>query len=285
VASLDNRLYIVATPIGNLADFSYRAVEVLRSVDCIAAEDTRRARVLMQHYGIQNKLISVHDHNEEFKAPALVKQLSSGMSIALISDAGTPLISDPGLPLVRLAKEAGIVVSPVPGACALVAALSVSGVAVSRFSFEGFLGRTAASRRALFTEKLNDSNTWIFYESSHRILACLQDLATIFPTERKIAIAREMTKIYETIVYAPIHEVLRLVENDENMRKGEFVVIVEGCTVKKVSEISAEQLRVLTVLLKKQTVKEAVALAVEITAASKKLLYREALRITQTKNE
>ena len=285
MASLDNRLYIVATPIGNLADFSYRAVEVLRSVDCIAAEDTRRARVLMQHYGIQNKLISVHDHNEEFKAPALVKQLSSGMSIALISDAGTPLISDPGLPLVRLAKEAGIVVSPVPGACALVAALSVSGVAVSRFSFEGFLGRTAASRRALFTEKLNDSNTWIFYESSHRILACLQDLATIFPTERKIAIAREMTKIYETIVYAPIHEVLRLVENDENMRKGEFVVIVEGCTVKKVSEISAEQLRVLTVLLKKQTVKEAVALAVEITAASKKLLYREALRITQTKNE
>ncbi|HIA44790.1 MAG TPA: 16S rRNA (cytidine(1402)-2'-O)-methyltransferase [Methylococcaceae bacterium] len=285
MASLDNRLYIVATPIGNLADFSYRAVEVLRSVDCIAAEDTRRARLLMQHYGIQNKLISVHDHNEEFKAPALVKQLSSGMSIALISDAGTPLISDPGLPLVRLAKEAGIVVSPVPGACALVAALSVSGVAVSRFSFEGFLGRTAASRRALFTEKLNDSNTWIFYESSHRILACLQDLATIFPTERKIAIAREMTKIYETIVYAPIHEVLRLVENDENMRKGEFVVIVEGCTVKKVSEISAEQLRVLTVLLKKQTVKEAVALAVEITAASKKLLYREALRITQTKNE
>ena len=193
MASLDNRLYIVATPIGNLADFSYRAVEVLRSVDCIAAEDTRRARLLMQHYGIQNKLISVHDHNEEFKAPALVKQLSSGMSIALISDAGTPLISDPGLPLVRLAKEAGIVVSPVPGACALVAALSVSGVAVSRFSFEGFLGRTAASRRALFTEKLNDSNTWIFYESSHRILACLQDLATIFPTERKIAIAREMT--------------------------------------------------------------------------------------------
>ncbi|MBT4600237.1 MAG: 16S rRNA (cytidine(1402)-2'-O)-methyltransferase [Methylococcales bacterium] len=285
MANLDNRLYIVATPIGNLADFSYRAVEVLRSVDCIAAEDTRRARLLMQHYGIQNKLISVHDHNEEFKAPELVKQLISGGSIALISDAGTPLISDPGLPLVRLAKEAGIVVSPVPGACALVAALSASGVAVSRFSFEGFLGRTSSSRRALFTEKLNDSTTWVFYESSHRILACLHDLAAIFPAERKIAIAREMTKVYETIIYAPIHEVLSLVEDDKNMRKGEFVVIVESCTVKKVSEISAEQLRILTILLKKQTVKEAVALAVEITAGSKKLLYREALRITQAKSE
>ena len=226
MTNLDNRLYVVATPIGNLADFSYRAVEVLRTVDYIAAEDTRRARVLMQHYGIQNKLISLHDHNEAFKAPELVRDLISGMSIALISDAGTPLISDPGLSLVRLVKEAGVIVSPVPGACALVAALSASGMPVDHFSFEGFLGRTSASRRAFFTEKLDDRNTWVFYESSHRILASIQDLAAIFPAERNIAIAREITKLYETIIYAPIHDVLRLIENDENMRKGEFVVIV-----------------------------------------------------------
>jgi len=282
---LDNRLYIVATPIGNLQDFSYRGVEILRSVDWIAAEDTRRARLLLQHYGIQNKLVSVHDHNEEFKAPELIKKLVSGMSGALISDAGTPLISDPGLPLVRLAKEAGIKVSPIPGACALIAALSVSGVAVSRFSFEGFLGRTAASRRAFFTEKSADTQTWIFYESSHRILACLKDLAASLPDNRKIAVAREMTKIYETVLYAPVAEVLRLVEDNENMRKGEFVVIVEGCTLKKVSEVSAEQLRVLTILLKTQTVKGAVALAVEITEGSKKLLYREALRIMKEQRE
>lgn len=285
MTNLDNRLYVVATPIGNLADFSYRAVEVLRSVDYIAAEDTRRARLLMQHYGVQNKLISLHDHNEAFKAPELVRDLISGMSIALISDAGTPLISDPGLSLVRLAKEAGVVVSPVPGACALVAALSASGMPVGHFSFEGFLGRTSASRRAFFAEKLDDRNTWVFYESSHRILACIQDLAAIFPADRNIAIAREITKLYETIIYASVHEVLRLIENDENMRRGEFVVIVGGCPVKKVAEVSSEQLRVLTVLLQKQTVKEAVALAVEITSASKKLLYREALRIMKERGE
>jgi len=285
VTNLDNRLYIVATPIGNLQDFSYRAVEVLRSVDWIAAEDTRRARLLLQHYGIQNKLVSVHDHNEAFKAPELIKKLVSGMSGALISDAGTPLISDPGLPLVRLAKEAGVKVSPIPGACALVAALSVSGVAVSGFSFEGFLGRTSASRRAFFTEKLADTRTWVFYESSHRILACLKDLAATLPDNRKIAVAREMTKIYETVLYAPVSEVLREVEDNENMRKGEFVVIVEGCALKKVSEVSAEQLRVLTILLKTQTVKGAVALAVEITEGSKKLLYREALRIMKEQRE
>jgi len=285
VTNLDNRLYVVATPIGNLADFSYRAVEVLRTVDYIAAEDTRRARLLMQHYGIQNKLISLHDHNEAFKAPELVRDLISGMSIALISDAGTPLISDPGLSLVRLVKEAGVIVSPVPGACALVAALSASGMPVDHFSFEGFLGRTSASRRAFFTEKLDDRNTWVFYESSHRILASIQDLAAIFPAERNIAIAREITKLYETIIYAPIHDVLRLIENDENMRKGEFVVIVGGCPVKKVVDVSSEQLRVLTILLQKQTVKDAVALAVEITSGSKKLLYREALRIMKEKGE
>ncbi len=285
MTNLDNRLYVVATPIGNLADFSYRAVEVLRTVDYIAAEDTRRARLLMQHYGIQNKLISLHDHNEAFKAPELVRDLISGMSIALISDAGTPLISDPGLSLVRLVKEAGVIVSPVPGACALVAALSASGMPVDHFSFEGFLGRTSASRRAFFTEKLDDRNTWVFYESSHRILASIQDLAAVFPAERNIAIAREITKLYETIIYAPIHDVLRLIENDENMRKGEFVVIVGGCPVKKVVDVSSEQLRVLTILLQKQTVKDAVALAVEITSGSKKLLYREALRIMKEKGE
>ncbi len=194
------KLYVVATPIGNLADFSFRAIEVLKQVDCIAAEDTRHVRMLLQHYGITNKLMSLHQQNEERLIPALLDKLHQGLSIALVSDAGTPLISDPGMPLVRAIKAAHIDVSPIPGACALIAALSVSGLPLNRFEFEGFLPRTSSARKTFFSSKLDCSNTWAFYEASHRILACLQDLLDIFPAEREVVIAREITKLHENIL-------------------------------------------------------------------------------------
>ncbi len=279
---MSGKLYVVATPIGNLADFSIRAVEILNQVDLIAAEDTRHANMLLKHYGINNQLISLHQHNEEKSAPKLIEKLKQGMDIALISDAGTPLLSDPGMPLVRLAKQQDIAVSPIPGACALIAALSVSGLPVTRFIFEGFLPRTSSARKAFFIERENEPSTWVFYESSHRILSALEDLSEIIPNDRRIVVARELTKLYETIVNDTLANVLDNVKNDPNMQKGEFVVVIEGQPiVKKQNSITEEQLKVLQVLLKQCTVKTAVAMAVELTGAKKRLLYQTALEINE----
>jgi 16S rRNA (cytidine1402-2'-O)-methyltransferase len=275
------KLYVVATPIGNLADFSYRAVEILKKVDLIAAEDTRHVKMLLQHYAINNKLLALHQHNEEKAAPALVDKIKQGQSIALVSDAGTPLLSDPGMPLVRLAKQEGIEVSPIPGACALIAALSVSGLPVTRFTFEGFLPRTSSARKSFFTSRENETATWVFYESCHRILASLEDLAEIVTGDRRIVLARELTKVYETVVNDSLDEVLKQVKNDANMQKGEFVVLVEGEVIeKKNASITEEQQRILAVLLKECSIKSAVAMAVEITGARKKLLYQAALELS-----
>lgn len=276
------RLYVVATPIGNLADFTFRAVEILKQVDLIAAEDTRHVKMLLQHYAINNKLVSLHQHNEEKAAPDLIEKIKQGLNIAIVSDAGTPLISDPGMPLVKLAKQQGIEVSPIPGACALITALSVSGLAVTRFTFEGFLPRTSSARKAFFSKKKNDTATWVFYESSHRILASLEDLLETLSGNRRIVIARELTKIYETVVNDSLDKVLELVRNNSNMQKGEFVVLVEGAVVEKnVSEITEEQKRVLLVLLKQCSIKTSVAMAVEITGARKKVLYQAALEMKE----
>ena len=275
------KLYVVATPIGNLADFTYRAVEILKKVDLIAAEDTRHVKMLLQHYAINNKLLALHQHNEEKAAPALVDKIKQGQSIALVSDAGTPLLSDPGMPLVRLAKQEGIEVSPIPGACALIAALSVSGLPVTRFTFEGFLPRTSSARKTFFTSRKNETATWVFYESCHRILASLEDLAEIVTGDRRIVLARELTKVYETVVNDSLDEVLEQVKNDANMQKGEFVVLVEGAVIeKKNASITEEQQRILAVLLKECSIKSAVAMAVEITGARKKLLYQAALELS-----
>ncbi len=279
---MSGKLYVVATPIGNLADFSFRAIEVLKQVDLIAAEDTRHARLLLQHYGINKPLISLHQHNEDKASQGLVDRMLAGESIALVSDAGTPLLSDPGLPLVKLAKQQSVEVSPIPGACALIAALSASGMALSRFSFEGFLPRTSSARKNFFQEKLNDTSTWAFYESSHRIQAALEDMLTIFPADHQIVVAREITKLHETIVKDSLANLLLRVQNEENMRKGEFVVIVNGVTVTEESqEISDEEMRILSLLLKQCSIKTAVALAVEITGQRKKLLYQAALDLQQ----
>ena len=273
------KLYVVATPIGNLADFSYRAVEILKKVDLIAAEDTRHVKMLLQHYAINNKVISLHQHNEEKAAPGLVDKIKQGQSIALVSDAGTPLLSDPGMPLVKLAKQEGVEVSPIPGACALIAALSVSGLPVTRFTFEGFLPRTSSARKAFFTSRKNETATWVYYESSHRILASLEDLLEIISGDRRIVVARELTKLYETVVNDSLDHVLEQVKNDANMQKGEFVVLVEGAVIeKKNASITEEQQRILAVLLKECSIKSAVAMAVEITGARKKVLYQAALK-------
>jgi len=275
------KLYVVATPIGNLADFSYRAVEILKKVDLIAAEDTRHVKMLLQHYAINNKLVSLHQHNEEKVAPGLVYKIKQGQSIALVSDAGTPLLSDPGMPLVRLAKQEGIEVSPIPGACALIAALSVSGLPVTRFTFEGFLPRTSSARKAFFSTRKKETATWVFYESSHRILASLEDLAEIIQGDRRIVLARELTKLFETVVNDSLDKVLEQVKNNANMQKGEFVILVEGAVVeKKNATITEEQQRVLSVLLKECSIKSAVAMAVDITGARKKVLYQAALELS-----
>lgn len=276
------RLYVVATPIGNLADISLRALEVLKQVDLIAAEDTRHVKVLLNHYGIAVKTVSLHQHNEDKVADTLLEKLADGKNIALVSDAGTPLLSDPGMPLVKQAKAAGFEVSPIPGPCALIAALSAAGLPVTRFCFEGFPPRTSGPRKAFFQNQLSNPATWVFYESSHRILACLKDMADVLEPERIIVIAREITKLHETIVKATLAEALALVEQNPDMRKGEFVVIVDGAQEKPEAEdITPEQEKILVLLLKQCSLKTAAELAAQITGGRKKLLYQAALRLAK----
>ena len=276
------KLYVVATPIGNLADISFRAVEVLKTVDMIAAEDTRHVKMLLQHYGITNKLVSLHQHNEEKASGGLLEKLREGLSIALVSDAGTPLLSDPGMPLVKLVKDAGLDVVPVPGACALIAALSAGGLPVTQFSFEGFLPRTSSARKAFFSERLHLTKTWVFYESCHRILASLEDMAEVLPLDRMIVIAREITKLHETIVKVPLSRALEMVSENENMRKGEFVVIVDGAEEEDKKQLmTLEQEKVLRILLRECSIKTAVAMTVDITGVRKKIVYQAALLIDQ----
>ncbi len=283
MANQCGKLYVVATPIGNLGDISLRAIETLKQVDLIAAEDTRHVGLLLSHYGISNKKVSLHQHNEDKASLMLLEKLREGLSIALVSDAGTPLLSDPGMPLVKLVKDAGLDVVPIPGACALIAALSAAGLPVSKFTFEGFAPRTSSARKAFFSERVLSPVTWVIYESSHRILACLEDMAAVLPLDREIVIARELTKLHETIVKTNLADALALVAREENMRKGEFVVIVDGAVLEKTEqEVSPEQLRVLGILLKECPLKTAVALAVQITGGRKKLLYQAALAMQET---
>ncbi len=280
------KLYVVATPIGNLADMTFRAVEILKQVDLIAAEDTRHVKMLLQHYGITNKLVSLHQHNEDKASFVLLEKLRAGLSIALVSDAGTPLLSDPGMPLVKMVKDAGLDVVPIPGACALIAALSAAGLPVTQFTFEGFLPRTSSARKTFFNERVLSPKTWVFYESCHRILAALQDMAEILPLDREIVIARELTKLHETIVKTSLGKALELVAQNDNMRKGEFVVIVDGAVADtKEQIITAEQQKLLQVLLRECSIKSAVAMAVEITGAKKKLLYQAALDMQKVEEE
>ena len=279
-------LYIVATPIGNLADISLRALEVLKSVNLIAAEDTRNSKVLLNHYSIQTPMTAYHEHNEDTKGRYLIEKLQQGESVALISDAGTPLINDPGYSLVAQVKSAGFQVMPIPGACALIAALSVSGIATDRFSFEGFAPRTSGARQALFETYQKQPSSLVFYESSHRIVKCLGDVLAVYDAEHKISIARELTKTFETIVTGTVHDVHQLVLSDNNMQRGEFVVLIAGFDRKqqKANGLSAEDLELLGVLLGECSLKTAVKLAVKLTGQAKKELYKAAL-VLNSENE
>ncbi len=271
-------LYVVATPIGNLDDISARALNVLRSVSLIAAEDTRHSARLMQHFGIPTPLAACHEHNERDQGGRFLARLLAGDDVALISDAGTPLISDPGYHLVRQARAAGVAVVPVPGACALIAALSAAGLPSDRFIFEGFLPAKAAGRRARLEHVKEEPRTLIFYEAPHRILECLQDMQAVFGDERPALLARELTKTFETLKGMPLAELAAWVAADSNQQRGECVVLVAGWQAPEGEEaVSSEAMRVLDLLLAEMPLKRASALAAEITGVRKNLLYQVAL--------
>lgn len=276
--STTGTLYVVATPIGNLDDISARALKILGAVKLIAAEDTRHSVRLLQHFGIQTPLAPCHEHNERDEGSRFIARLLAGDDVALVSDAGTPLISDPGYHLVRQARAAGITVVPVPGACALIAALSAAGLPSDRFMFEGFLPAKAVGRRARLEQVKEESRTLIFYEAPHRILECLQDMQAVFGDERPAVLARELTKTFETLKGLPLAELRAFVESDSNQQRGECVVLVAGWSAPEDDQaVSTQALRVLDLLLAEMPLKRAAALAAEITGVRKNLLYQAAL--------
>ncbi len=249
----------------------------------IACEDTRTSRQLLDHYGIDKPLVAFHAHNEDKTAERLVERMMGGEHLALVSDAGTPLINDPGYPLVVQARDAGIRVVPIPGPCALIAALSASGLPSSRFAFEGFPPRKSGARKSLFETLVSDTRTLVFYESSHRVLDTLMDLADVFPSSRRLVIGRELTKRFETISATTVGLASAIVQDDVDMQKGEFVLVVEGDDPKDREEgVSQEALRVLVILLRELSVRSASQMAAEITGERRETLYREALRLSNS---
>ena len=272
-------LYIVATPIGNLGDMTSRAIDVLKAVDVILAEDTRHAAVLLREFGIQTRTWSFHDHNEDKQRDSVLERLEGGSDIALISDAGTPLISDPGFTLVREARRRGITVSPVPGACAVIAALSASGLPTDRFTFNGFLPSRAGPRRRVFSSLRQESQTLIMYESSHRIVACLDDLIHEMGAQRYIVVGREITKKFEQFYCGSAEEVRETIAGADNHQKGEFVLMIAGQT-----EVSAEQSeirRFLTLLSSEVSVKTASQLAASWFGGKRNDYYQLAMTLRE----
>ncbi len=273
------QLYIVATPIGNQSDFSPRAIETLQSVDRIAAEDTRHSRHLLKQFAINTHCVALHEHNERQYSDQLIEQLLQGQNIALISDAGTPLISDPGYWLVNKAHQLQIKVIPVPGPCALIAALSASGLSAGRFCFEGFVPAKKGQRRDFFEQRKTETRTLIFYETPHRILQSITDLCDIFGADRCIVLARELTKTFETIKRAELGEMVKWIAADENQRKGEMVLVIEGFSPPDRELLSLEHARILRLLLAELPLKQAVKMAMEICGEKRKKLYDYALQI------
>lgn len=272
-------LYVVATPIGNLEDFSTRAVRILSDVDVIAAEDTRHSAKLLQHYGIRTKVVNIHEYNERAQTPRLMEMLNAGKSIALISDAGTPLLSDPGFHLVRAARAAGISIIPIPGPCAAVAALSVAGLPTDRYVFEGFPPPRAAARRSAFESLRHEPRTTVFYESSHRVVESLADMVAAFGPERPAVLARELTKKFETVRSGTLAELHAYVRDHADEQLGEFVVLVKGAPESDRADADADADRVLRVLLEDLPLKEAVKLAARLTGNRKNRLYDRALAL------
>lgn len=271
-------LYVVATPIGNLSDISLRAIETLKLVDLIAAEDTRHSGRLLKHLDISTPMQAYHDHSTPEQVDNLIAKLNSGKSIALISDAGTPLISDPGYPLVFKARAQGIRVEPIPGACAVIAALSASGLSSFQFSFEGFLPAKTHARQAILEWRKYDERTLIFYESPHRIVASLNDIQTVLGSERPIVLARELTKTFETFLSGSVSDVIETVRSDHNQQKGEMVILVQGFEKPKDEDtIAQDALFTLQTLMAELPLKQACTLAAKITGEKKNKLYKWAI--------
>ena len=267
------RLWVIATPIGNLDDLSPRAAAVLRSVEIIAAEDTRHSAPLLARVGATARLLALHEHNERDQAERIVAAILAGADVALIADAGTPLISDPGFRLVRAVREAGGIVSPVPGPCAAVAALSVAGLPSDRFVFEGFLPAKSAARRERLATLASETRTLILYESSHRIVESLADAIAAFGASREAVLARELTKLYETVIAASLAEIAERIEADPNQQRGEFVLLIAAANGTDADATLAEGRRVFALLREELAPAKAAKLAAAITGAPRKALY------------
>ncbi|STX30240.1 methyltransferase [Legionella beliardensis] len=269
-------LYIVATPIGNLADISERAINSLKSVDTILAEDTRHSRPLLTALGISKPLLSLHAHNESEKSEAIINALKNGQNMALISDAGTPLISDPGYVLVKLARQTGIRVTPIPGPCALITALCAAGVPCDSFLFIGFLPAKQQARLTQLTLLAASEYTSVLYESTHRILACVEDIITIYGHDYEFVLAKELTKTFETFIQASGDKIKAWLLNDLSHVKGEFVIILPVQPVVKSDE---DDKKLLSVLLKEVPLKQAVKIASALSSTTKNDLYKLALSL------
>ncbi len=274
---MENALYVVATPIGNLGDISLRALEVLRGVDLVACEDTRHARHLLDHHGIRVPTLALHQHNENFAAEKLIRLLGEGKKVALVSDAGTPGVSDPGARTVAAVRVAGFKVIPLPGASAVVAALSAAGLSDERFLFVGFLPAKVGARRTAISELSGLGAALVFYEAPHRVLETVTDLAQLLEPSREIVIARELTKLFEQIERMPLPEAVAWLNADPNRQRGEFVLLVSGAPEREGLDIETE--RVLTLLLDELPLKQAAKLAAEITGQAKNALYQRALAL------
>jgi 16S rRNA (cytidine1402-2'-O)-methyltransferase len=275
---LETALYVVATPIGNLRDITLRALDVLAAADMVAAEDTRNTAHLLAHHGISaNRLIAVHQHNERSAAEKIITRLQAGQSIAFVSDAGTPAVSDPGALLVQAVRAAGLRIIPIPGASAVMAALSAAGLSEPHFLFYGFLPNKSAARRAALQSLISNPCTLVFYEAPHRIVECVADLCAVLGGERQLVLAREITKLFETIHACALRDAEAWLQSDSNRQRGEFVVLVSGAVAQP--GLSAETLATLSKLLDELPLKQAVQLAAKITGTNRNELYRRALQI------
>lgn len=272
-------LHVVATPIGNLQDFSERARQVLAAADLVAAEDTRHTLQLLAAHGIQARLVSVHEHNETQRVAEILQALASGANIALVSDAGTPLVSDPGLRLVQAVIAAGFDVRTVPGPCAAIAALTIAGLETERFAFEGFLPPKAAARRARLVTLRGDSRTLVCYEAPHRLAESLEDMSATFGPARRAVVARELTKMFESVYRGTLAELAQRARDGADMQRGEIVIVIEGAPPAPDLE-EGELERVLAILLGKLSVSQAADLATALTGASRNAAYRLALQLS-----
>ena len=273
-------LYIVATPIGNLDDISLRAIEILKQVDVIAAEDTRHSIRLLNHLGIRNKMMSLHEHNERGRIAGIIDDLKSGVDIALISDAGTPLISDPGYPLVRAVQDAGLRVSPIPGASSIIAALSAAGMPTDPFTFYGFLSQKNSERLSKLGALKQQQGTLVFLESTHRIERLLEQLSDIF-VDNRVVVAKELTKTFERFLSGTPAEILVVLQNEPALTKGEFVVLIDNPVTADEKNLSDADIEILKLLLEDLPLKKAVQISARINGKKKNDIYQQALELNR----